>query len=203
MLTVRDTNALIDAITPEEFARDERLPYWAELWTSSIALARSLRRRTNLAGTTVLDLGCGLGLTGIAAVQSGAGVLMTDYDEDALCFSRWNLEANLTPRELARVSLQLLDWRAREPLGEFPLIVGADIVYERSLFPALRDLFRRHLAPGGKVLLADPGRSIGLDFLRSAEADGFAVHSMLDNVDRRGVLSRVVLSELTLPTGAP
>jgi ETFB lysine methyltransferase len=196
MLVVRDTNVLVDAITPSDFARDERLPYWAELWTSSIALARHVRRRADLSGRTVLDLGCGLGLTGIAEAQAGASVVMTDYDEDALAFSRWNLEANLAPAELARVALRLFDWRAPDRLGEFSLITGADIVYERQLFPALLALFRRHLAPGGTVLLADPDRSIGRDFLGSAEADGFTVRSTLHTVERRGIVSRVVLSEL-------
>ena len=31
-----------DLISEEDFDRDERLPYWAELWTSSLALAERL-----------------------------------------------------------------------------------------------------------------------------------------------------------------
>jgi predicted nicotinamide N-methyase len=198
MLAVEDTNALVDAITPEEFARQERLPYWAELWTSSIALAGELRRRTDLADTTVLDLGCGLGLTGIAAAQAGASVVMTDYDEDALRFARWNLAANLSADELRRVTVRQFDWREPDPIGEFPLIVGADIVYERTLFPALLTLFCRHLAPGGQVLLADPGRSIGTDFFRSASDGGFIVDSHPVRIERKGMITPVVLCTLSL-----
>ncbi|HUI09671.1 MAG TPA: methyltransferase type 12, partial [Bacteroidota bacterium] len=37
LLAVRDSNSLVDAITPAQFEEDERLPYWADLWASSIA----------------------------------------------------------------------------------------------------------------------------------------------------------------------
>ena len=123
LLVVEDTNVLVDAITPERFAGDERLPYWAELWTSAIALARALRTNADLKGKSLLDLGCGLGLTGIAAAQAGAHVTMTDYDDDALLFARWNLRSNLTPSELSRVEVRKLDWRQPEGLGRFDMIL--------------------------------------------------------------------------------
>ena len=54
-------NAMLD--DPQNF-EDERLPYWTELWPSSIALCRWLEeRRAEIAGRPCLDLGCGLGLT--------------------------------------------------------------------------------------------------------------------------------------------
>ena len=93
--SVRDTNALLDAIDPATFMEDERLPYWAELWPSAIALARWVSRYPGLEGKRVLELGCGLGLSGIAAAAAGARVTMTDYDEDALLFARFNAALNL------------------------------------------------------------------------------------------------------------
>src|SRR5512146_678227 len=83
ILKIADTSRLLDAIKPEMFASDERLPYWAELWPSSIELARFFLREENIRGRTVLELGCGLGLAGIAAAAAGANVLFTDYEPDA------------------------------------------------------------------------------------------------------------------------
>ena len=58
LLRPRDAEALLDE---EAFEREEFLPYWAELWPSSLALARAIAGRA-LRGARTLELGCGLGL---------------------------------------------------------------------------------------------------------------------------------------------
>lgn len=58
VLRPADADALLDE---EAFEREERLPYWAELWPSGVALARLLSVRS-LRGARVLELGSGLGL---------------------------------------------------------------------------------------------------------------------------------------------
>ena len=45
----------------------DRLPYWAVLWESARGLARWLIDRGGWPGLPVLELGCGLGLPGLAA----------------------------------------------------------------------------------------------------------------------------------------
>src|SRR5664280_3890444 len=35
---VRDTNALLDALTPDDLTEEDRFPYWTHLWNSSLAL---------------------------------------------------------------------------------------------------------------------------------------------------------------------
>src|SRR2546423_1670828 len=68
-----------DLISEEDFDRDERLPYWADLWPSSITLARNLRRFTGPEGGRLLELGCGSGLLSAAAARLGFAVTATDY----------------------------------------------------------------------------------------------------------------------------
>ena len=48
------------------------MPYWAELWSSSLALARVMAVRP-LRGVPVLELGCGLGLVALAAARQAGG----------------------------------------------------------------------------------------------------------------------------------
>jgi len=196
LLAVRDSNSLVDAITPAQFEEDERLPYWADLWASSIALACALREGVGLSGKSVLELGCGLGLAGIAAAQAGAVVCMTDYEPDALEFARFNAARNLSPEELTRVSFRLLDWRNAGETGSFDMVIGADIVYDRQNFTALLSCARRNLRPGGSFLVADPGRTIGRDFIRLAAGEGFRLSERTVAVTHRGRDLDVTLADL-------
>ena len=72
-----DYDRLIDdaAADPEQ-----NLPYWAELWPSGVALAAEIAHDPAIVqGRRVLELGCGLGVTAIAAMRAGADLLITDY----------------------------------------------------------------------------------------------------------------------------
>jgi predicted nicotinamide N-methyase len=133
-------------------------PYWAELWGCSLVVGRWLVQQ-NLRDLRVLDLGCGLGLTGTVAAACGARVTMVDAAPPALLFARLN---SWPYRD--RVQVRRLDWfRDRLP-DPFPLIVGADILYDRGDWPHLEAFWRAHLAPGGSVLLGEGGRSTGGEF---------------------------------------
>lgn len=196
LFVVRDTNILVDAIDPVAFAEGERLPYWADLWSSALALATHMRVRPGVAGMRVLELGCGTGLAGIAAAQAGARVVMTDYEDDALRFARANAAINLGAVARDKVRAEHLDWRSPGAPGTFDIVLGADIVYDRANFPFLLSLFRAVLAPEGVVLVADPDRTIGRDFLHAADADGFAVTRIPAEVVRKEKVSRIVIGEL-------
>ena len=83
LLRPRDTEALLDE---EAFEHEEFLPYWAELWPSSLALARTIAGRA-LRGARTLELGCGLGLPSIAAALAGGRVLATDWSPEAIAMT--------------------------------------------------------------------------------------------------------------------
>src|SRR3954470_17581177 len=83
-----------DLISEEDFIRDERMPYWADLWPSSLMLSRAMVNESGK-GARLLELGCGAGLVSVAAVIAGYDVLATDYYDDALLFTRLNVERNL------------------------------------------------------------------------------------------------------------
>jgi len=176
ILRVRDTNRLLDRIDPAVFARDERLPYWAELWSSSMALASACLLEFDLRGMRVLELGCGLGLAGIAAARAGATVTMTDYEEDALLFAEYNRLVNLPdPEGEAACESRLLDWRAPGRTGMYDVVLGADIIYEERNHLPLLTILDRCLLPGGYACLTDPGRRTAPLFKTLALSRGFAV----------------------------
>jgi predicted nicotinamide N-methyase len=159
-----------DLIDEDDFDRDERLPYWAELWPSALALARHLSKR-DLTGIRAIELGCGVGLPTLVALARGATVLATDHYEAALDFAAHNARTNLD----LEPDTVLLDWRTPDTasLGTFDLILAADVLYERKNAAALADLVPRLLATGGEAVFADPRRDEAPVFLDAMDALGF------------------------------
>ncbi len=193
LLRVADSNVLLEAVDPAAFLEDERLPYWSELWASSVALAEWCLTAARLRGKRVLELGCGLGLAGIAAARAGATVVLTDYEEDALLFARYNALRNV-PDSAPRVLL--FDWRRPRISEEFDLVLGADILYERRHFLPLLEAFRVLLAPGGAVVMTDPDRSTGESFAQLAQERGYSVARTRGMVDHRAKRLSVTRFEL-------
>jgi predicted nicotinamide N-methyase len=153
LLRPASPEALIDEAA---FARDEFLPYWAELWPAATALAEALPDVRRL---RVVELGCGLGVPSLVAAARGAEVTATDWAEDAIALLRGNAARN----GLA-LRAELRDWR--EPWDDrFDLALAADVLYERrNVEPVLARL--RELAPSALVALA--GRPYEQEFLRLA-----------------------------------
>jgi predicted nicotinamide N-methyase len=176
-------DALIDY---EDFDRDERLPYWAELWPSAIALSRYLTQE-NLAGRRLLELGCGVGLPTVVALARSARVLATDHYEAALDFVRYNTRINVGPEPESA----LLDWHAPDTqrFGTFDFVIASDVLYERRNAPALADLVPELLAPGGEAVFADPRRKDAPAFLGAMEERGFenATENMMVDQGERTV----------------
>ena len=147
------------------------IPYGVMLWPSSIALAHELVARADtLAGVRILELGSGTGLPGIVAATFGASVLQTDRLDVALDLCRRNAERNHVTIE-HRVA-DWTDWNVDE---RFDLILGADVLYAERLHPFLRHIFDTNLAPGGRMLLADPFRLRSMPLLEALEADGWTI----------------------------
>ena len=157
---------------------DERLPYWTELWPSSLVLAGWLAgQKKVLADRPCLDMGCGLGLTAMVCQWLGARVSAMDYEPEALRYAALNAQRNHVPQP----SWLLMDWR-RPALqaGSMAYIWGGDIMYEkRFVSPVLRFLGHA-LAPGGVAWVAEPGRSVYEAFLHALYGSGWQgrrVHS--------------------------
>ena len=177
---IKDPDKVLDLVV-EECDRQEKLsgvrledpqhlPYWAELWDSAGGIGQVLIEQltTGARPPRTLDLGCGMGLTGAIAAALGAPVLMGDIETAALLFARLN---SLPWAD--RVRVRKLNWQADDLGEQFDLIVGADILYERKQWEFLDAFWRKHLAPGGLLMLGEPGRQTGDTFLEWAPARGW------------------------------
>ncbi len=160
-----------DLIREEDFVKDERLPYWADVWPSSIVLAEKLLELDGR-GRTALELGCGVGLSTLAATSAGFDVLSTDYYEDALDVTRANVFRNLGTTARTR----LVDWRHFPgDLGTFELVIASDVLYEKEYAELLPAILNRLLAAGGTALIADPGRIAAPTFVGACATHGLVV----------------------------
>ncbi len=173
--------------------KDERIPYWADLWPSALALAEEVLVNPLVKpGASVLEIGCGLGLPGIAAAKKGARVQMTDYVQEPLDFVKLNWALNLT----SIPDLQVMDWRSADPNLAADIVLASDIAYEKRVFEFLPKAFRTLLKPGGVVLLSEPNRSLARDFFRTLPQLGFSFTRKTRKVSLNGRENEVCVYEI-------
>lgn len=172
-----DFDRLIDAAAADP---EQNLPYWAEVWPSGVALAAKITRYPKMVRTKrVLEIGCGLGVTAIAALGAGADLIVTDYAVEALALCSLNAldQSGKTPTTLR------VNWRDPDPgllaaAGEgFPVVLAADVLYESRDVEPLLVLCERLVTPGGELWLAEPGRRPAALFLDSIHRRGWSVES--------------------------
>jgi predicted nicotinamide N-methyase len=155
-----------ELISEDDFARDERLPYWAELWPSARVLGERIGAMPG-EGRTLLELGCGSGLVTTCAALAGFQVTASDYYEDAVRFTQINARRN----GASDVQGMALDWR-HLPIRRrrYDVVVASDVLYERPYGSLVARTIDAFLAASGVAYLADPGR-VGRDAFLAALDD--------------------------------
>lgn len=173
---IKDIDALWDALIAKgdehEDMMDERIPYWAELWPSALALSQYLCEMSfDWKGKKVLEIGAGLALPSILAAKLGASITVSDYLQEAILFAQKNLALN----QIFDAKFLQLDWR--EPKIELAadVLIAADVAYETRMFEPLLLAFKQLCKPNGLILLAEPNRTLASEFLNDIENQGFIV----------------------------
>jgi len=139
------------------FAADEYLPYWADLWPASRMLAKAILKEPWPAADPpleALEIGCGLGLPGIAALACGLRVIFSDYDATALRFAADNALAN----GFDNFRTLQVDWRHPPDDLQVPVVLASDLIYELRCVEPLVGMIRKVLRPDGVCLLTDQDR---------------------------------------------
>ncbi len=193
ILSAASIDDLLDGVEEED-----DIPFWSELWPSARGLAQHLWERKDLAGQSLLELGCGVGLCSIIAAIKGAKTLATDRFGDALSFARYNAGANGVNPDY--IDFAMVDWRDCHLNGAYDFIIGSDILYEPTLHLYLQSVLERKIKPGGKLIIADPGRKYSDDFILTLEERGW---ELSDIESRRvpGEKGSINIFEVTAPLG--
>lgn len=124
-------------------------PYWCFCWASGQVLGRCVLDNPDwVRGKTVVDLGAGSGVVGIAAKLAGAGrVILCDLDEKALRAEELNGRINGVNVDFSSSVEELLK---EEDVNEWVITV-ADVFYDRENLPLLKTMLKR----SGTVLVSD------------------------------------------------
>jgi predicted nicotinamide N-methyase len=165
-----------ELIDERDFERDERLPYWAELWPSARVLAAEVTRMAG-GGRRLIELGCGAGLVSTSAALAGFDVTATDYYDDATRFARVNVWRNAK----VAVADRMVDWRSMpDDLGVFDVVLASDVLYERPYGSLVAGAIARVLGPNGVAIVADPGRVGREPFLEALAGRGLRIRSQYE-----------------------
>jgi len=154
-------------------------PLFGVLWPSGAYLAARLGLRPVSAGERILEIGCGLALASLVGHRKGADVTASDCHPLAQGFLVENLRLNgLLPMKYRHgqwgVAASPQRWRGATVVqGEFDLIIGSDLLYERDEDATLAGFIAAHAAPGAEVWIVDPDRGNRPAFNRHMRARGF------------------------------
>ena len=161
-------------------------PYWAHLWSGALVLAAAVPRVRS-----ALELGCGLGLPGLVAARRGARVTFLDRVPAALGFVRASAAAN----GLGAVDVVAADITTPALTARFDLVLAAEVLYDRPAFAPVARAVARHLAPAGRALLADAGRTDTREFYAALAAEGLRWRAVEHRVREEGLPVTVHLVE--------
>ncbi|XP_020233650.1 protein N-lysine methyltransferase METTL21A isoform X1 [Cajanus cajan] len=128
------------------------------VWPGAMLMNDYLSKNINmLQGCTVIELGSGVGITGILCSRFCHKVLMTDHNEEVLKILKKNIELHSCPENISSTSHGLvaekLEWGNTGQINEilqkhpggFDFILGADICFQQSSIPMLFDTVKQLL----------------------------------------------------------
>ena len=143
-------------------------PYWGLLWAASPKLAELILRHEWDQPLTAIELGCGVGLAGIAALIAGHQVVFSDHSAIAVRTSLFNARAN----GFANAEGLTFAWHD-PPQRTFEFAFASDVVYDTSGHRPLLHTLDEVLRPDGLAWIGDVGRANMPRFLELAETNGW------------------------------
>lgn len=157
----RNPDLLLDEPAVREANRsDDYMPYWGYLWPAGELLAEAVLTHPLPPGDAVIEIGCGIGLVGLAALAAGRRVTFSDYDATALALASYNARQN----GFDKFETLRLDWR--ESLHcRFPVVLAGDLLYEARNHAPLVALLDAMLESGGVAWFSDPHRRVSRQFV--------------------------------------
>ena len=120
-----------------------------------------------------VEVACGLGLAGIAALSRGLRVTFTDIDALAVEYAAANARLN----GYRDFGTGVLDVRHPPPGLSAGIILGSDLLYETRLVEPVVGFLAGALTPGGVALIADPDRVSAKPFRHHCREAGLAVEA--------------------------
>jgi predicted nicotinamide N-methyase len=144
-------------------------PLFGLVWPSALVLASHMEH-VKLGARLVLEVGCGLALASLVVHRRHGLITASDHHPLTERFLLENLKLNdMKPLPYLRG-----DWSTSNPLlGQFDLIVGSDVLYDRAQPAQLAAFIELHANAVAEVIIVDPDRGNRPAFNRDMHALGF------------------------------
>lgn len=128
-----------------------------KLWKSSCLLMDYLNRNRPQHSRSVIDVGCGWGVTGIWCAKT-LGAEVTSMDADANVFPFLEATAELNKVETNHM-VSRFEKLTTKQLSQYDMLVAADICFWDELVNPVYNMVNRAVKAGVKhILIADPER---------------------------------------------
>eukprot|EP00547_Thalassionema_nitzschioides_P006686 CAMPEP_0194218606 /NCGR_PEP_ID=MMETSP0156-20130528/24138_1 /TAXON_ID=33649 /ORGANISM="Thalassionema nitzschioides, Strain L26-B" /LENGTH=265 /DNA_ID=CAMNT_0038948017 /DNA_START=73 /DNA_END=870 /DNA_ORIENTATION=- len=151
-------SVIIEHYWESQFGRSKALdPFGLVNWPGSVVATTELRRhRQDIANSTVLVVGAGVGVEAQALAQLGAkSVIATDYNPTTLKLLEYGVKAAGLDDV---ITARYFDLTGNKPLPECDIMVASDVMYSDQLAKVIClrciELFQRN----GKILVSDSQR---------------------------------------------
>jgi predicted nicotinamide N-methyase len=144
-------------------------PMFGVLWPAGLVLAEEMSAYP-VAGKRILEIGCGLALSSLVLQRRGEDITASDHHPLVEQF----LIANAALNHLPEICFRSSQWEGPNPnLGQFDLIIGGDVLYERDHVDLLAAFLAEHANAHAEVLVTDPGRGHGNALSRALADQGY------------------------------
>lgn len=155
---------------------EDLCPYFGCVWPSARALKEYLTHHSLEAdgAVKVLEVGCGLAIPSLflAKTLKFSKVIASDFHPEVPKFLERNLKRNRISME--RFEYRELNWRdPPKDLGKFGVVIGSDILYEKSHPEDVAEALVKLVKPSGRIIIADPMRPYLQTFVSEMKARGF------------------------------
>lgn len=188
MTSIKDLDESIDILCEffgeddqDNSLKEEYCPYFGVLWEAGIGLSQYLQN-LDLKNKKIIEIGCGLALPSFVVTKLGATVVASDFHADVPMFLDFNQKKNQIQFPYIVMNWRNEIERTREDLGLFDLVIGSDILYESEHPLQVAKALIAFLAPGGKIILSDPGRAYVQKFITGMNECGYKEKLSTENV---------------------
>ncbi|AMK78484.1 MULTISPECIES: class I SAM-dependent methyltransferase [Methylomonas] len=148
---------------------------FGKVWPSARVLALAMHS-FDLVGKRILEIGAGLGLASLVIHRRAGDITVSDWHPLSEAF----LNENLLLNKLGPLQYKTGNWSTRNPgLGQFDLIIGSDVLYERQQPEQLAKFIDRHAAPNAQIIIVDPDRGNRVGFCREMTDLGYGCTSRI------------------------
>jgi predicted nicotinamide N-methyase len=120
-----------------------------------------------------MELGCGVGVAGIAALIAGHDVTFADHASSAVRLAVSNAALN----GFADIVGMVFDWQ-QPTRNQFDFILASDVLYDAAAYEPLLSTLQAMLSDHGVVWIGDPGRVSSPRFAELAVKHGWCVETL-------------------------